>query len=702
VLSENYEEYSPSEQQLLAAERQLLEALRTDGVLDLIPGVRDAPSHEEVLGWTDPARVIRFETLRPFLLRVSEPKPKAIILRGAIIEGSLDLAGAMIGVSFAMASCRINDVVNFREAKFLSDVSFSDSVFTERSFLEGAQFFDIAEFRKAKFSKDAEFDGVNFRSIANFAEVDFAESAHFEGASFGRALFRETKFGDHSSFNRARFEEEAFFEGCLFVGFSRFQWAKFYGGASFRGIKFEAEADFAWARFLHFTQWQESEFSGQVEYGGAVFEHGTSFATVVFSKNARFDGVTFADRAEFYSAIFEGDADFRGPLASSISFNRAEFHASQLGPMAAEELDLREAVFHRRVRLVVLCSNLSAINSHVRAGGHLQIHSSTIDATDAEFIGHTIVSDPGPETFVNWEDPFGFPGSHHNTRSPVRDALSSRLTSWAGGQSTITSLVRANITDLTLSAVDLSSCNFQGAHGLDEVRFDSTCRIGTTPIHLAVRRPIRFTQRRVIAEERTWRRRHATWDRQPLGPTADAPSASEIGDVYRGLRKGLEDSKNEPGAADFYYGEMEMRRLSARDKTGKSNRSAWVERWLLNAYWAVSGYGLRASRAFTALAILILISAVVFANGGLTEPQPGTKAESVDLQTGAITYPPGQEIGFRGALELAARNSMALLRNPGTVREMTPVGTWMDITLRLLAPVLLGFALLALRGRTKR
>jgi len=32
--------------------------------------------------------------------------------------------------------------------------------------------------------------------------------------------------------------------------------------------------------------------------------------------------------------------------------------------------------------------------------------------------------------------------------------------------------------------------------------------------------------------------------------------------MYRSLRESLEDRTDEPGAADFYYGEMEMRRLS--------------------------------------------------------------------------------------------------------------------------------------------
>lgn len=45
---------------------------------------------------------------------------------------------------------------------------------------------------------------------------------------------------------------------------------------------------------------------------------------------------------------------------------------------------------------------------------------------------------------------------------------------------------------------------------------------------------------------------------------------------YRALRKAQEDSKNEPGAADFYYGEMELRRLDPQ--------TPWAERVVLWPY----------------------------------------------------------------------------------------------------------------------
>ncbi|NKY96055.1 MULTISPECIES: hypothetical protein [Gordonia] len=62
-------------------------------------------------------------------------------------------------------------------------------------------------------------------------------------------------------------------------------------------------------------------------------------------------------------------------------------------------------------------------------------------------------------------------------------------------------------------------------------------------------------------------------------------TAREVSTTYWALRKALEDSKDGPGAANFYYGEMEMRRLAAARWSG--------EPALLAAYWLTSGYGLQ-------------------------------------------------------------------------------------------------------------
>jgi hypothetical protein len=60
-------------------------------------------------------------------------------------------------------------------------------------------------------------------------------------------------------------------------------------------------------------------------------------------------------------------------------------------------------------------------------------------------------------------------------------------------------------------------------------------------------------------------------------------------------------------------------------------------------------------------------------------------------------------VPFGTSLEFTATESTTLIRASGTpLLETTDAGKVLDIALRLLAPLLLGLALLAVRGRTKR
>ena len=159
----------------------------------------------------------------------------------------------------------------------------------------------------------------------------------------------------------------------------------------------------------------------------------------------------------------------------------------------------------------------------------------------------------------------------------------------------------------------------------------------------------------------------------------------QIGGLYRALRKGREDAKNEPGAADFYYGEMEMRRharlLSTANLDGQSGVSSRgrVERAILTAYWLVSGYGLRAWRAVAWLAAVTAILALAFYLWGFTVPP------HPDSYWTSLLY------SFRATLSLT-----------DTAIKLTAWGQLLQGILRLTGPVLLGLAVLALRGRVKR
>jgi hypothetical protein len=176
--------------------------------------------------------------------------------------------------------------------------------------------------------------------------------------------------------------------------------------------------------------------------------------------------------------------------------------------------------------------------------------------------------------------------------------------------------------------------------------------------------------------------------------------------LYRQLRKSLEDGKNEPDAADFYYGECEMRRLDTK--------RPWGERVLLTAYWAISGYGLRASRALAWLASAMIATIAVMVLWGLPADDPKPQITGRQVTAGqqitltADTSDPTHVTGpwirrvtterFEKALRIVINS--VVFRSSG--QNLTTAGTYTEMASRLAEPVLLGLAVLAVRGRIKR
>lgn len=195
-----------------------------------------------------------------------------------------------------------------------------------------------------------------------------------------------------------------------------------------------------------------------------------------------------------------------------------------------------------------------------------------------------------------------------------------------------------------------------------------------------------------------------------------APDPAAIAGTYRSLRKALEDSKDEPGAADFYYGEMEMRRLAAPIESS--------ERWLLTLYWAASGYGLRASRAVMALLAVVVIAGGIFSSSAVVDKPPVQTSAAVSAGPSASGHEqsklPAPQTPSTSPSSAAARplidpnnamwpwlfasqEAVALFRPAGTVGvTLIGVGPYVALTLRILGPILLALAVLAIRNRTKR
>jgi hypothetical protein len=148
-------------------------------------------------------------------------------------------------------------------------------------------------------------------------------------------------------------------------------------------------------------------------------------------------------------------------------------------------------------------------------------------------------------------------------------------------------------------------------------------------------------------------------------------SPDRLAELYRSLRKAREDSKDEPGAADFYYGEMEMRRLAAG--------TPLAERVILSLYWLVSGYSLRGLRALVSLAVVIIgLASLLHLIGYSARPSPPS---------------------FWGSLLYAASSALSISDEQV---QLTAWGKLLRIALRLAGPILLGLTLLSVRNRVKR
>jgi hypothetical protein len=484
----------------------------------------------------------------------------------------------------------------------------------------------------------------------------------------GRPLIKDCHF------DQAAFTGGARFEGAIFNGVARFEKATFNGGAWFDRATFNGGVRFYRATFNGDAGFYRATFNGDAAFGGAIF-----------AGSARFDSATFNGGAWFSRAIFERLAGFEG-----VMFDQAD----QFGPLLAYRgLVLDNVQFAQPVRIEVSTTGVCCRQARFPGGVQLRLRWARVVLDDTDF--------PLPSTLTG-APPSGDPVWQDRERR-IAGAWKRLLAGEISERPQLLSLRRANVAGLGLSNVSVADCRFVGANNLDKLRLESDVSFAAAPL-LGGSGGQRWSGREVIADERAWRISRATRHGLPrqisaLGRHWVAPkwpgwlddsqpgvlNPGQIAGLYRALRKGREDAKDEPGAADFYYGEMEMRRHIGRTSGGPADNHSGVlsrgrvERSILAAYWLVSGYGLRAWRAMACLAIVTALLALAFHVVGFTRaPEPDTYWTSV-------LY------AFRATLSLTDDQV-----------TLTAWGQLLQAILRLTGPVLLGLALLALRGRLKR
>ena len=661
------------------------------------------------------------------------------LMRGVTIDS--DLLGRVLGALASGGECAV--VADFSASTFTSAVRFSGVTFMTGSSFRGATLCQAADFRNAVFEGRTDFQRADFQQGADFSGATF-DSASFTSATFGgedtpsssTARFDGTLFRDYGGFDHVRF-----FSGAKFTGGCSFR-----GVGSFRGARFEQEADFDSADMVPrlgapdrgylaplVTSFDDAVFKAVAVFAGVMFAaasfrrtlflgetpfdsaqtldafHGRARSSLAFEAaslgkvsfqearfaSVRFDDCDFERDCELNQTVFDQAVFARCRFSQSLTAGRQTFTVSAdfsncevAGPFRLDcdisgDLAVTETTLRDRIDWNLKCKALRLTGSRLLEGGFVNLRADECALRECDIPKPLVISGPSD-----------------GSRLPL-----------------VTSLQRSNVPGLTLSEVSLVSCLFGGAIGLDKLKLDGAHRLASPTNRW-------HAKRGVLAEEHAWRHgRRNSWN-LPDGvgkASSSSPRPTELAEIYRSLRRGREGAGDEPGAADFYYGEMEMRRIQARPRwtiwsktqrlrgnTKTPKRASTGESAILSLYWLLSGYGLRAWRAFAVLTTILAIAVVLIGFQGLSRTNTVIVGESsglalIDQQRLLVVTSV-----TRGRDALIPRLSSAttavleasLLRT--TSVGLSPFGRAVALLIKVAGPLLLGLGLLAVRGRAKR
>jgi uncharacterized protein YjbI with pentapeptide repeats len=362
------------------------------------------------------------------------------------------------------------------------------------------------------------------------------------------------------NFTRMVFPGPADFSGVTFPGPVFFNGAAFLGPADFTGVTCKDAAFFQEAVFEGPSDFTWGTFEGAATFGRARFARETTFAGVTFSAAANFGRATFEAAAGFPDATFAGPADFDAAIwAGAVSFMGASFVQAALFADATfgGRAAFGRAVF-RDIAVFTRATVAGAEFSDARFAGPRADFSGCRFLGDARFAGRC---EAGRTERV-------FTGTEVDFRGVRVDSAAT----------------------VTLLEADLSACRWLDA---DLARF----RMSGS---LWLRHRDRGDTRAAVFDERA-----------PLGP-GEARPWGQLARLYRELKGQSLAQGDRERAGEFHCGEREMQRRDPA--TPRSLRA------LLAVSWALWGHGERYLRPLGWAAVVLGVSTVTYAMGGLESP----------------------------------------------------------------------------------
>src|SRR6266508_192178 len=525
------------------------------------------------------------------------------------VQRRADLAALVCQPFLVLVGLSVEGPLDLRAAK-CGGLWLSNSLLTGEAKLEGARLaeqFQDEEEPRRKLL--GRFDGCEFQDSVNFSDVHFPY---------------ETTFG----------------------GYSDMRPAQFHGPVNFSESQFGSEGD--GGRHLL----RNLDF-GRVDFTGCTFYGRVSFSGTRFNEPLRLISVSVKSGSTDMSK--EQDPDDQFPEYPALELTDLSLpkggELTNIDVQGDLTLKLRSLEADFGTRSVRATGEVNISSTQCSQYATSEMAGTTVSYSRCQFARGGVLTCSTQRLSVVECD----------ARQPLT------ITPMTGAAAVpIGTLDRTNAEHLLLSSVDLSTTSFAGMINLDKLRIQGPLRLQRAPTVFGRGRQViqdEINVRRM--QSSIWRKYRASSDM----PETQSPQG--VASLYRALRKNREDSKDEPGGADFYYGEMEMRRLAA----------PWtsVDRWLLTSYWLLSGYALRAWRALVAFVGVVVVLGYFLCRHG---------------------FSPTVHRDYVQSILLLVQTSVGLSR--ASPSELTSIGAAIQIAMRIMGPGLLALVVIALRGRVKR
>mgnify|MGYP000462914337 CR=1 FL=1 len=269
------------------------------------------------------------------------PEGGPIDLRGATIDGTLDLTDAEIKVPLLLGNAAITGELNADGARFHEPVDIAGTTadrglhLYKTTFESGlaANGFETGyvDARALSVAGYAIFDEVGFSANARFARSHFGSNVSFEGAYFDLlADFTSIETESDASFSRMTVGGEARFTGASVGGSGSFDDCEFEGTTDLSHTIIDGELDATGAVFSKHADFGGFRCRGShASFDEATFKVKATFTLVEFTNGSvSLPETTFDGEANFVQAKFGGTVTFEGATFDGLTHLRdAEFGA---------------------------------------------------------------------------------------------------------------------------------------------------------------------------------------------------------------------------------------------------------------------------------------------------------------------------------------------------------------------------------------